>query len=328
MTILTSNCTANTIDEVKQRGFLQCGVSQSLLGFSYRENGAWTGLDVDICRAIATAIFGNAELVKFTPLSTIDRFSSLQKKSIDLLSRNTTMTYNRDTTLGITFTNITYYDGQGFMVSKKSGINKIADLANKTICTRGGTTSEFNLKDYFATNKIPYKPLVFQYSDREVLSAYHAGDCDAYSGDRSALAAQREKLIDPTEHIILGEVISKEPLGPAVRADDLHWINLVRWVVHGLIAAEEYGITQANLKTYSDNADNVDPKIKFFLGLSGDIGQPLGLNKKFMYNIISAVGNYKEIFERNVGSKSKLNLPRGLNKLWLDQGLMYSPPFI
>jgi len=318
------NLAAKTLDEIKQRGHLQCGVSQSLLGFSYRENGVWSGLDVDICRAIAVAIFNNADQVKFTPLSTNDRFTSLQNKTIDILSRNTTWTYSRDTTLGIIFTNVTYYDGQGFMVPKKLGINTLADLANKTICVRGGTTSAENISDYFGAKKIPYKLMTFEYSDREVLAAYHTGDCQVYSGDRASLAAQREKLKDPNENLILTEVISKEPLGPAVRQDDQHWINLVRWVIYGLIAAEEYGISKDNIKQFDNSTD---PQIRFFLGLTGDVGTPLGLDRTFMRNIISSVGNYGEIFERNVGANSKLKLPRGLNHLWSANGLMYSPPF-
>jgi len=324
--VFSSNLAAKTIDEVKQRGYLNCGVSQSLIGFSYREKGEWSGLDVDICKAVAAAIFGNSEAVQFTPLSSQERFSSLQNKRIDILSRNTTWTYTRDTSFGITFTNVTYYDGQGFMARKNLGLKTIASLAGKTICCRGGTTSETNIKNYFAANKIPYKLLTFEHSDREILAAYHLGKCDVYSGDRAGLAAQREKLTAPSEHSILPEVISKEPLGPAVRYDDQHWINLVRWVTYGLITAEEYGITKENLNQQASS--NNDPKVKFFLGLTGNIGEPLKLDNRFMANAIAAVGNYGEIFDRHVGPNSKLRLPRDMNKLWTNGGLMYAPPFL
>lgn len=315
---------ADTLAEVKQRGYLRCGVSQSLIGFSYRNQGVWAGLDVDICRAIAAAIFGNGEMVEFTPLSTKARFPSLQNKQVDILSRNTTWTYSRDTTLGITFTNVTYYDGQGFMVPKKLGITNLAGLKDRTLCTRAGTTSEANIIEYFTSNNIPYKLLTFEQSDREILAAYHSGSCEVYSGDRASLAAQREKLRDPSEHIILDETISKEPLGPAVRNDDQHWFDIVRWIIYGLITAEEYGITKDNVKL---SANSPDPKIKHFLGLVGNIGEPLQLDNRYMYNAIAAVGNYGEIFARNVGPDTKLGIQRGANNLWSAGGLMYAPPF-
>lgn len=321
---ISFNANSKTLDEVKERGYLVCGVSQSLPGFSFPDdNNDWSGLDVDVCRAVAAAIFGDNQHVKFTPLSAKERFTALQSGEIDLLSRNTTWTFNRDVALGIEFTNVSYYDGQGFMVPKSLGVTKASDLAGATLCTNTGTTTELNVSDYFRSKKMDYSIVTFEKAD-EVVAAYDAGRCDVYTTDRSGLAANRLKLKNPSDHIILAETISKEPLGPAVRHADNHWGDVVRWVFNGLIAAEEYGVTKANIAKMK-KSDN--PEVKRLLGVEGSLGEALGLRKDFMQQAIKVVGNYGEIFERNVGKSSKLNLDRGQNALWIDGGLMYSPPF-
>jgi general L-amino acid transport system substrate-binding protein len=315
----------STIAAIQKRGTLQCGVSQSLLGFSYREAGIWKGIDVDLCRALAAAVLKDSQAVEFIPLSTMERFQALSAGHIDLLSRNTTWNYSRDTSLGISFAGIMYYDGQGFMVGKDTKIHNLDDMRNKTFCTRAATTSEQNIKAYLSNAKIPHQLLTFHFSDREVLNAYHNGSCQIYTGDRSSLAAQRQKLSNPDEHVILNLSISKEPLGPAVRDDDPQWLKLVRWTIYGLINAEELGITQANIDTFSNSAPL---PIRTLLGLSEEnLGASLHLDPQFIYRSIKSVGNYGEIFERNLGQHSKLKLPRGLNQLWQQQGLMYAPPF-
>jgi general L-amino acid transport system substrate-binding protein len=315
---------AGTLEEVKKRGFLQCGVSQRLPGFAFPDDsGNWSGLDVDICRAIATAIFKDSTKVRFIPLSTVDRFTALQSGEIDVLSRNTTWNFTRDSSLGIAFTGVTFYDGQGFLVPVKSKITDLEQLSGATICTNAGTTSEMNLADYFRAHDMTYKIVTFQ-KDDEVIAAYGAGRCDAYTSDRSGLAAQRLKLAHPEQHEILPIVISKEPLGPAVRQDDFKWFDLVRWVVFNLINAEEAGINQATL---DDMRKSTDPTVMRILGESEGLGKFIGLSSNFMYHVIEQVGNYGEIFDRNVGKHSKINLPRGLNNLWTNGGIMYGPPF-
>lgn len=315
---------ARTLDKVKARGYLLCGVSQSLPGFSFPEDdGSWSGLDVDICRAIAAAIFHDGNQVRFVPTSAKERFTALQSGEVDLLSRNTTWTFQRDVALGFDFTNVTFYDGQAFMVPKKLGVTSALELSGATICTNSGTTTELNTADYFVTNNLEYRMITFEKAD-EVISAYNAGRCDVYTTDKSGLAAQRVKLSDPEQHIILPEIISKEPLGPVVRHNDNHWADIVRWVVYGLIAAEEFGITQQNIDT---QLTSLNPEIKRLLGQEGNLGEALALDADFMVYAIRAVGNYGDIFAKNVGKNTPLKLKRGLNDLWNRGGLMYAPPF-
>lgn len=315
---------ADTLLEVQERGYLRCGVSQSLPGFSYPDdNGNWTGLDVDICKAVAVAIFQDPEKIHFTPTSAKERFTALQSGEIDILSRNTTWTLSRDTTLGLEFTNITYYDGQGFMVRKNSNITTAKQLSGATLCTNTGTTTELNIADYFRTYNMTYELVAFEKAD-EVVAAYDSGRCDAYTTDRSGLAAQRVKLRIPSDHIILPEIISKEPLAVAVRQNDKQWIDLVRWVIYGLIAAEELRITSKNVEMSLSTAN---PNIKRLLGIEGALGESIGLNKDFMIYTLKHLGNYAEIFDRNLGKNSELRLRRGLNALWDKGGLMYAPPF-
>ena len=313
-----------TLEEVKKRGTLICGVSQSLPGFSFPDdNGNWSGLDVDVCKAVAAAIFGDSNKVQFTPLSAKERFTALQSGEIDLLSRNTTWTFSRDVALGIEFTNVSYYDGQGFMVPKNLGVKSAKELSGATLCTNTGTTTELNIADYFRANNLEYNIVTFEKAD-EVVAAYNAGRCDVYTTDRSGLAANRLKLSKPNDHIILPETISKEPLGPAVRHDDNQWGDIVRWIFNGLVTAEEYGVNSKNIEVMlkSDN-----PEIQRLLGVEGSLGESLGLNNNFMISTIKSVGNYGEVFERNVGKNSRLKLARGINNLWTQGGLMYSPPF-
>ena len=324
LTLFCNNLLAKTLEDVQKRGYLQCGVSQSLPGFSFPDkDGAWTGLDVDVCRAVATAIFGDATKVRFTPLSTKDRFTALQSGEIDILSRNSTKTFTREASMGMEFTNITYYDDQAFMVPKASGITSLKQFAGATICTNAGSTNEFSAADYFNENNLPHKMITFE-KDIEVIAAYSSGRCNSYTSQRSGLYAQRLKLQAPNDHVILKESISSEPLGPAVRQDDIKWITLVRWVIYGLVYAEEKGITQDNLKSMLTSNK---PDIRRLLGVEQSFGKMLGLKPDFMAVTLAKVGNYGEIFERNLGEKTKLKLPRGLNNLWNKGGIMYSPPF-
>ncbi len=314
---------AATLDKVRARGYLKCGVSQGLPGFSNPdEKGNWSGIDVDFCRAVAAAIFGDPAKVKFRPLSAKDRFTALQSGEIDLLSRNTTWTMSRDTSLGFNFAGIIYYDGQGFMVKKASGITGAAQLNGATICTQTGTTTELNLADYFRSRKMTYKILSFE-KNEESLSAYDGGRCDAYTTDASGLHAQRLQLKDPDAHIVLPEIISKEPLGPAVRQGDAQWEDIVRWTLFALVNAEDLGVTSANVDQMM-KSDN--PGIKRLLGTEGAFGGTLGLSDEWAADAIRAVGNYGEMYDRNVGPNTPLAIPRGLNALWSNGGLMYAPP--
>jgi general L-amino acid transport system substrate-binding protein len=322
--LLSSTSNSKTLEAVQKRGYLQCGVSQSLPGFSFPgDDGTWSGLDVDMCRAVAAAIFKDSNKVRFIPLSTKDRFTALQSGEIDLLSRNTTWNFTREAGLGFIFTNVTYYDGQGFMVPKKSKITSVKQLAGATLCANAGSTTELNIADYFHAHNLPYHIITFE-KDNEVVAAYYSGRCDVLTSDRSGLAAQRLKLPKPDEHVILSDIISKEPLGPVVREDDPKWMHLVRWVIFGLITAEELGITKDNVQSM---LTSTQPDVKRLLGTDQDFGKVLGLSNDFMVQAIFQVGNYGEIFERNVGPQSTLNLERGQNNLWNNGGLMYSPPF-
>ena len=315
---------ATTLDAVKAKGFVQCGVSQGLPGFSNADDaGNWTGLDVEMCRAVAAAIFGDASKVKFSPLSAKQRFTALSSGEIDILSRNTTWTMTRDTQLGLNFAGVNYYDGQGMMVPTALGVKSATELDGANICTNTGTTTELNITDYFRSNNMSFNLIAFEKAD-EVVAAYDAGRCDVYTTDRSGLAAQRGKLTKPDSHVVLPEIISKEPLGPVVRQGDDQWFNIVRWTLNALINAEELGITQANAKSRLAGTEN--PAIKRLLGSEGKFGEELGLSNDWALNAISAVGNYGESYERNVGPNTPLKLDRGVNALWSDGGILYAAP--
>ncbi|KAB7619698.1 amino acid ABC transporter substrate-binding protein [Alkalilimnicola sp. S0819] len=313
---------AATLDEVRERGHLRCGVSQGLPGFSTPAGGQWSGLDVDFCRAVAAAVLGDAQKVAFTPLSAKERFTALQSGEIDLLSRNTTWTATRDTALGFNFAGVIFYDGQGFMVRKELGIDSARQLSGATLCANSGTTTELNMADYFRANGMEYRPVVFEKSD-EVIAAYDSGRCDVYTTDTSGLYAQRIKLKNPEAHVILPEIISKEPLGPLVRQGDDQWFNIVKWTLFAMVNAEELGVNSANV-AQMHGSDN--PKVRRLLGADGSIGRNLGLEAGWTRAVISQMGNYGELYQRNLAAEP-LNIPRGQNRLWTDGGLMYAPPF-
>lgn len=314
-----------TLDGIKARGQVVCGVNTGLAGFSAADSsGKWSGLDVDICRAMAAATLGDAEKVKYVPLNAQQRFTALQSGEVDVLSRNTTFTLTRDASLGMHATVVTYYDGQGFMVPVKSKIKSAKQLKGQTVCVQSGTTTEKNLTDYSKAAGLAIKPVVFEKLEAAE-NAYFTGRCIAYTTDASGLASTRNKVAkDPKEHIILPELISKEPLGPMVRRGDDEWFAIVKWTIYGLLEAEEYGITQANVEALK--ASSKDPVVTRILGVSEDTGKLLGLSKDWMGNAIKATGNFGEIFERNVGPTSALGLPRGVNNQWNKGGLMYAYP--
>ncbi|MBH0236577.1 amino acid ABC transporter substrate-binding protein [Methylobrevis albus] len=314
---------AATLDDVKAKGFLQCGVSTGLAGFSNPDDaGEWTGLDVDYCRAIAAAIFNDPKAVKFSALSAKERFTALQSGEIDVLVRNSTWTMSRDTQLGLAFAGVNYYDGQGFMVKKGLGVASAKELDGASVCVQTGTTTELNLSDYFKANGLTYNPVVFEKLE-EVNAAYDAGRCDVYTTDASGLYAIRLTFSNPDEHVVLPEIISKEPLGPVVRQGDGQWFNIVKWTHNALLNAEEAGITQANVEEMKSSEN---PDVKRLLGLDGGFGESIGLSNDWVVNIVKGVGNYGELFERNVGTTSPLGIARGQNALWTDGGLQYAPP--
>ena len=322
-----SAASAATLDDVKAKGFIQCGVSTGLAGFSSPDDkGEWTGIDTDFCRAVAAAVFGDGTKVKFTPLSAKDRFTALSSGEIDILSRNTTWTINRDTALGMNFTGITYYDGQGFMLNAKKlpGVTSALQLSGAAVCVQSGTTTELNLADYFKANKMEYNPVVFEKLE-ETNAAYDAGRCDAYTTDQSGLYAIRLTLSAPDDHVVLPEIISKEPLAVAVRQGDDQWFDIVKWTHYALISAEELGITQANVEEMKTSGS---PEVLRVLGAEEGtkLGTDLGVSADWVANIVKAVGNYGEMFERNVGSGSNLKIARGVNALWTTGGLQYAPP--
>ena len=323
MSVTAFGASAATLDDVKAKGFVQCGVSQGLPGFSNPDSaGNWTGIDVDLCRGVAAAVFGDATKVKYTPLSAKERFTALQSGEIDVLSRNTTWTATRDTTLGLNFAGVNYYDGQGFMVRNDLGVKSALELSGASICTNTGTTTELNVADYFRANKLEYEIVAFEKAD-EVVAAYDAGRCDVYTTDQSGLYAQRLKLTNPADHSVLPEIISKEPLGPVVRQGDDQWFNLVKWTHFAMVNAEELGITSANAEEMK-NSEN--PAIKRVLGTEGEFGAALGVGNDWAFNIVSQVGNYAEVFNRNVGPDTPLAISRGTNDLWSKGGLQYAPP--
>jgi general L-amino acid transport system substrate-binding protein len=314
---------ARTLDDVRARGELRCGVNVGLAGFSAPDDkGVWRGLDVDFCRAIAAAIFKDASRVKYVPLSAKERFTALQSGEIDLLSRNTTWTMSRDTEQGLNFVGITYYDGQGFIVRKSLGVSSVSELAGASICMQTGTTNELNVADYFRTRGLSYNPVVFE-KNEEAVAAYNLGRCDAYTTDSSGLYAQRIRLSDPEANVVLPEVISKEPLGPVVRQGDDQWANLVKWTLFAWLNAEELGIRQANV---DEMRASPNPEVRRLLGVEGEFGRGIGLANDWAYEIVRSVGNYGESFERNVGRDSRLKIARGYNRLWTEGGLHYAPP--
>jgi general L-amino acid transport system substrate-binding protein len=320
---ITTAASADTFDSVKKKGFLQCGVSTGLPGFSNPDSkGNWQGLDVDMCRAVAAAVLGDASKVKYVPLTAKERFTALQSGEIDLLSRNTTWTETRDTSLGLNFAGVDYYDGQGFLISKKLGIKSATELDGAAICIQAGTTTELNLADYFRVHGMKYQPVVFDNSDQTV-KGFEAGRCDVLTSDRSQLYALRIKLADPSKAMVLPEVISKEPLGPVVRQGDDKWFNIVKWSLFAAIDAEEMGITSKNVDSMKKSKN---PSIRRFVGVEGSLGDNLGLKADWSAQIIKQVGNYGEWFKRNVGEDSPLKIDRGINALWTKGGIMYAPP--
>jgi len=318
-----SGAQADTLSTVKERGKINCGVSQGVAGFSSPDDqGKWTGFDIDFCRAVSAAVFGDPDKVSFIPLSTKERFTALQSGTVDLLSRQTTWTLSRDAGMGIHFVGTAYYDGQGFLIRKDLGVDSALKLDGASVCTEQGTTTEQNAADYFSANNIKYEPVVIDSADG-ILKAFETGRCDVYTTDASALYAQRLKLAEPDAFTVLPEVISKEPLGPAVRQGDDKWFNIVRWTLFALLEAEELGVTQASAEA---DLNSKKPDVRRFLGSEGDSGQQLGLEPKWAYNVVSTIGNYGEMFERTIGKGSLLKIDRGLNALWNKGGLMYAPP--
>jgi general L-amino acid transport system substrate-binding protein len=315
---------AQTLTTIKNRGELICGANGTLAGFGLPDpQGNWTGFDVDFCRAIAAAIFNDPTKVKFVPLTAKDRFTALQSGEIDVLSRNTTWTLSRDTSLGLDFVAVTYYDGQGFMVRKALKVNSALELNGAAVCVQQGTTSELNLADYFRANQMQLKTVTFATGD-EARKAYESGRCDAYTTDSSGLYGERQKLAVPGDHIVLPEILSKEPLTPAVRHGDSQWTDIVRWTHFAMVDAEELGVAKANV---DEKLKSDDPETRRMLGAEGQYGEALGLTNDWVYRIVKHVGNYGEVFERNIGQGSPLKIVRGLNALWTKGGLQYGPPF-
>lgn len=313
-----------TVDEVKARDVVRCGVSTGLAGFSIADSqGNWTGLDADFCRVVAAAVLGDASKVEFVALSAQQRFTALQSGEVDLLSRNTTWTLTRDTSLGLDFVGVTFYDGQGFMVPTDLGVSSALELDGAAICVQTGTTTEKNLTDFFRATGMSFEPVVFEGLE-ESKTAFFAGRCDAYTTDASGLASIRATdSPNPADYLILPEIISKEPLGPAVRNDDAEWFDIVKWSVYATLDAEELGVNSGNI---DDMMNSEDPNVQRLTGTSEGMGEALGVDEAWSYNIVSQVGNYGEIFERNVGADTPLGFQRGINALWKDGGLMYSPP--
>jgi len=314
---------AGTLNEVKKRGELTCGVSTGVPGFSNPdEKGTWTGFDVDFCKAVAAATLGDAAKVKFIPLTGKERMTAVQSGEVDMLSRVTTWTFTRDTSLGVNFAGVNYYDGQGFMVSKGLGVKSALELSGAAVCIQSGTTTELNLADYFKENKMEYKPIVFDTSDQTV-KGFERGRCDVLTSDQSQLYALRTKLAKPENAVVLPEIISKEPLGPIVRQGDDAWFNIVKWTLFAMVNAEEYGVTMANVDKMKSSTN---PNVLRLLGVEGIKGKGLGLSDDWAYQIVKQVGNYGEAFERNVGHGSPLKIDRGLNALWTQGGIQYAPP--
>jgi general L-amino acid transport system substrate-binding protein len=315
---------AGTLDDVRARGYLIAGVNGGVFGFSMPDDkGVWKGLDVDTARAIAAAVFGDADKIKYTALTAVQRLPALQAKEIDVLCRNTTQTLTRETTNGLNFVHVNYYDGQGFLVPKKLGIKSAKELGGATVCVLPGTTTEMNAADFFRANKLDWKPVVIEQTT-ELSKAFFAGRCDVLTSDASQLAAHRSVAPNPDDYVLLPEIISKEPLAPVVRHGDDQWYDIVNWTVMALIQAEEFGITSQNV---DEMLKSTNPEIQRFLGVTPGLGKALGVDEKWVYNIIKQVGNYGEIFDRNVGPNTPLKLERGLNAQWNQGGIMYAAPF-
>ncbi|WP_025898583.1 amino acid ABC transporter substrate-binding protein [Sneathiella glossodoripedis] len=322
-TLMAGAATAGTLDDVRAKGFIQCGVTTGLAGFaSPNDQGQWEGFDVDFCRAMSAAIFGDPDKVKYTPTTAKERFTALQSGEIDVLARNTTWTLSRDVNLGFEFVGVNYYDGQGFMVKKSLGVSSAKELDGARVCLQSGTTTELNLADYFAAQGMSYDSVLFDTAD-EVREAYIKDTCDVYTTDQSGLYAQRSVIADPDNHVVLPEVISKEPLGPLVRHGDNAWGDLARWTLNAMIEAEEMGITSANA---AEMKGSQNPGIARLMGASGDLGEQLGVSNDWAYNIVSMVGNYGEVFEKHLGASTPLKIARGLNQLWSKGGILYAPP--
>ncbi len=323
--LVSTTSYAATLDDVKAKGHLQCGVSTGLAGFSFTDDaGGWDGFDVDYCRALAAAVFGDGEAVKFTPTTGKTRFTALASGEIDVLARNTTWTFSRDNDLKFTFIGVNYYDGQGFMVPAELGVSSATELDGATICIQTGTTTELNLADYFRANGMSYEPVPIE-TNAEAQQKYLSNACDAYTTDASGLAATRATFEDTSAHLILPEIISKEPLGPVVRHGDNQWGDIARWVLNALVVAEEKGITAENVEDLAANSE--DPEIRRLLGAEGDLGTMIGLEANWAVGAILAGGNYGEIFERHLGPDTAIALERGLNAQWTDGGILYAPPF-
>ncbi|MDT0682282.1 amino acid ABC transporter substrate-binding protein [Roseicyclus sp. F158] len=317
---------SETLQEVQDRGTLNCGVSTGLTGFSSpNSNGEWEGFDVAVCRAVAGAVLGDPQAVEFVPTTGQTRFTALSSGEIDVLARNTTWTFSRDNDLKFEFTGVNYYDGQGFIIPKDLGVSSAKELDGATVCIQTGTTTELNLADYFRSNNMEYEPVPIE-TNAEAQQQYLAGACDVYTTDASGLAATRATFEDPSAHVILPEIISKEPLGPLVRHGDNEWGDIVRWTLNALIAAEEYGVTSANVQDMASSAGD-NPEVNRLLGTEGDLGAMIGLDADWAVQAILAGGNYGEIFERNIGETTPVGLARGLNAQWTDGGLLYAPPF-
>ena len=324
--VMVPSAFAGTLDTVKDQGFFNCGVSQGVPGFSNPDsNGNWSGIDVDVCRAVSAAIFGNPDKVKYVPLTAKERFTALQSGEIDVLSRNTTWTLSRDAQIGLEFAGVNFYDGQGFMVRKDSGITSAMELGGASVCTNLGTTTELNMADFFRANGMDYEPVVFEKAD-EVVGAYDEGRCDTYTTDKSGLAAQRTKLADPDAHVVLPETISKEPLGPVVREGDGDWADVVRWSLNAMIEAEEFGLTQSNAQTTCAMTSN--PVVARLCGKEGATGAGLNLGESWSYDIVTMVGNYGDVYEKHVGENTPVGLARAgsPNASYKDGGVLYAPP--
>ena len=321
--MLAATAQSATLQDVQGRDALRCGVSDGLPGFSVTNaQGDWVGLDVDTCRGVAAAVLGDADKVEFVSLTAVERFTALQSGEVDMLSRNTTWTTTRDASLGINFTGVNYYDGQGFLISRDLGVDSAYDLSGAAVCVASGTTTELNLSDFFAANNMDFEPVLYDTSDQTV-AGFEAGRCDVLTSDTSQLAALRIQLSDPDSAMVLPEIISKEPLGPSVRQGDDEWFNIVKWALFLQINAEEYGVTMDNV---DDMLASEDPNVSRIVGTDGDLGNILGLPDDWGYQIISQVGNYEEMFNRNVGPDTPLGLARGTNALWTNGGIMYAPP--
>ncbi|MEM6678057.1 MAG: amino acid ABC transporter substrate-binding protein [Pseudomonadota bacterium] len=324
--LLAGAAGASTLEDVKSKGFIQCGVSTGLAGFAFTDaSGEWDGFDVGICRAVAAAVFGDATAVKFTPTTGKTRFTALASGEIDMLARNTTWTFTRDVDLKFTFVGVNYYDGQGFMVPGSLGVSSAKELDGATVCIQTGTTTELNLADFFRVNGMSYEPVPIE-TNAEAQQKYLAGACDVYTTDASGLAATRATFEAPGDHVILPEIVSKEPLGPVVRHGDSEWGDVVRWTLNALIAAEEYGVTSANLDELAAAAGD-NPEINRLLGTEGELGPKLGLSQTWAVDVLKVNGNYGELFGKHIGTETPINLARGLNAQWTEGGLLYSPPF-